>query len=68
MDFDYEGRLFFRGMVNFVIEKEGGWKEFPDGKNHVYETQDWTMEECFQGPIWQDQRFKQRSCKTGRGG
>lgn len=42
--------------MNFVIEGGGRWKEFPDRKNHVYKTQDWAIEESFQGPIWQDQK------------
>ena len=71
VDYDYQGRLFFRDTVGFVIYREGKWEGFLDRRRYVHKTQDWSMEERFQGSADKtDQcgkirRFNYRSCKIG---
>ena len=71
MDYDYQERLFFSDMVDFVIYREGKWEGFLDRRKYVHKTQDWSMEESFQGSADEtDQcgkirRFNYGSCKIG---
>lgn len=71
VDYDYQGRLFFRDMVDFVNIQRGKWEGLLDRRRYVHKTQGWSMEEHFQGSADKtDQcgkirRFNYGSCKIG---
>lgn len=68
MDSDYEGRLFSDArLILFYREKEGG-RNFQMGKIMFIKHGTGEWKKVFRAQSGKIRSFKQRSCKTGRGG